>query len=394
MVNFSFGAPVSNENFFNRESELSYLEKRLFAIGKGSRNDIAVIGPRRVGKSSLVLQMAEHARMKGFKSIFIDCEGLGLEGFIKEYGNAVMAAELEARLDLKIREALSGGASMAITALSEILGSIKALELSPVFGDFLKLRLEFEKAAFSNKAHKASVRQLLEATLSLPSKTSSKYVVIFDEFQETAGYSLDQPFHSVYRRVTQFQKNVVYVYSGSSVGMMEDIFGNKKNPLAANADILNVVPFNEQTAKKFLGEGFSSYSRKIDEDALRILWEKTNGFPAYLNWAGLRSLDISGKTIVKADAERIAEEMVSPISPIYQLVEKQLSKLGRISRLVLRSMANGNASPSAIKATTPVKNIYVYLNRLRKYGLVSKTSGEFHIIDPVIKSIIGRYQHY
>ena len=390
MVKFSFGAPVSNENFFNRETELTNLEKRLFAIEKGSRNDIAVIGPRRVGKSSLVLQMAEHAKQKGFKSIFIDCEGLGLEGFIKEYGNALMAAELEGRLDLKVRETLGGGAGMAITALSEILGSIKALELSPVLGDFLKLRLEFEKATFAGK-QKTSTRQLLEATLSLPSKTSSKYVIIFDEFQETAGYSLEQPFHSVYRRVTQFQKNVVYVYSGSSVGMMEGIFGNKKNPLAANADILNVVPFNEQTSKTFLIDGFSSYSRKINEDALQIFWERTNGFPAYLNWAGLRSLDIAGKTIIKSDAERIAEEMVSPISPIYQLVEKQLSKLGRISRFVLRSMANGNTTPSTIRATTPVKNIYVYLNRLRKYGLVSKKDGEFQIIDPVIKSIVENY---
>jgi len=390
VARFSFGTPVANENFFNREDEISYLEKRLFALQKGSRNDIAVVGPRRVGKSSLVLQMVHHARKKGFRVVFLDCEGLDAESFTKEYGNALMAAELEGRADLKIKEALRSSAGNAIAVLSEILGRIKALELSPAMGEFLKLRIEFEKGAFAGKGQKETLRELLESTLAFPSKSDSKYLIMFDEFPETAGYRMES-FHALFRRNVQYQKNAVYVYAGSSIGMMEDIFGNRKNPLAGNADIMDVKPFTEQISKDFLTQGFRSYGKKINEDALQVFWERTNGFPAYLNWVGLRSLDVTGKTIKKEDAEHVTEEMVSPLSPVYQLVEKQLSKLGRTSRLVLKSIAQGDDTPRKISEKASARNVYVYLERLRKYGLIVKTEDGYRIIDPVISGSVLKY---
>ena len=390
MVRFSFGAPVSDENFFNREEELAYLEKRLFAIEKKSRTDMAVIGPRRVGKSSLVLQMAHHAKKKGFRTVFLDCEGMDLESFVREYGNALMAAELEGRMELKVREALRGGAGAAIAALSEILGRVRALELSPAFGEFLKLRIEFEKQAMAGRKEEKTTLELLDSTLSLPPKSDSKYVIIFDEFQETSGYRMES-FHAVFRRAIQYQKNAVYVYAGSSIGMMEQIFGNPKNPLSGNVDILNVRPFSEQTAREFLEKGFRSYGKNASEDALRIFWEGTNGFPAYLNWAGLRSLDIAGKNVKKEDAERVVGEMASPLSPVYAMVEKQLAKLGRMSRMVLKSIAQGSNTPRGIASSTTAKNVYVYLERLRRYGLIMKEGEEYRIIDPVIKKLVERY---
>lgn len=390
MVRFSFGTPVANENFFNREEEISYLEKRLFALKSGSRNDIAVVGPRRVGKSSLILQMAQHARKNGFKVVFLDCEGLDAESFTKEYGNALMAAELEGRTDLKVMEALRGSAGGAIAALSEILGGIKALELSPALGEFLKLRIEFEKGLFAGRGQKETVQELLESTLAFPSKSDSRYVIIFDEFPETARYRLES-FHALFRRIVQYQKNAVYVYAGSSIGMMEEIFGNRRNPLAGNADIMDVKPFSERISKAFLTDGLKSYGKRINEDALQVFWERTNGFPAYLNWAGLRSLDLAGKTIRKEDAEKVAQEMASPMSPVYQLVEKQLSKLGRTSRMVLKSIAEGNDTPRRIGETAPARNVYVYLERLRKYGLIAKVDDGYQIIDPVIRGSVLKY---
>jgi len=335
--------------------------------------------------------MAGHAKKKGFKSVFLDCEGLGIESFIKEYGNALMFAELEGRLDLKLREALGGAASSAIAALSEIAGRVNALEISPVFSEFIKLRIEFERERQIGKPKAESLRELLGSVLSLPSQSESKYVIAFDEFHETAGYKVENSFHAAFRRITQFQKNVVYVYAGSSIGMMEDVFGNKRNPLAGNADILNVAPFSEEISKNFLTSGFNSYGKTIDTDALQVFYKGTNGFPAYLNWAGLRCLDLPGKNIRKDTAIHVMDEMASPISPVYQSVEKQLGKLGRLSRMMLRGIAQGNKTPQSIATSVSVKNVYVYLDRLRKYGLIAKTDDEYRIIDPLIKSMVVKY---
>ncbi|MBN2122100.1 ATP-binding protein [Candidatus Micrarchaeota archaeon] len=388
MVRFSFGAPVSDENFFNREEEIKYIEKRLFAIKQGSRNDLAIVGPRRVGKSSLVLQMQHHARRKGFKTIFIDCEGLSLEDFTTEYGNAIMKAELEGRVDKEVLSRIRGGAGGAIAALSELLGRVRAMELSPVLGEFLKLRIEFENARDSFGGKKESARKLLESSLALTSASKHMYVVIFDEFQETSSYGPGNAFHAIFRRATQYQKNTVYVYTGSSIGMMEGIFGNNSNPLAANADIMEVAPFSEETSKTFMQEGLEGYGKKITEDALDTVWESTGGFPAYLNWAGLRFLDYREGKIGKAEAEKMAEEMGSPVSPAYQLVGKQLSRIGGFSMKVLRSIAEGGKVPAEIGRRSGASNVYVYLERLRKYGMISKKGGEYSISDPLIRRVV------
>jgi AAA+ ATPase superfamily predicted ATPase len=303
----------------------------------------------------------------------------------------LLAAELEGRFDLKIREALRSGTSKAIAALSEILGKVKALEVSAFLIELLKLRVEFEEESLKGKVSEESLRKLVDSTLSFPSKSNSKFVIIFDEFQETATYKIGKPFHAVFRRITQYQKNVVYVYTGSSIGMMNDIFGNKKNPLAGNADIMSVVPFSEETSKKFLEAGFRSYGKKVNEESLQLFWEGTNGFPAYLNWAGIRCLDFPEKQIRRDRVSYVMGEMVSPISPVYQMVEKQLSKLGRISKLVLKAISQGYTTSSEIADNSPARNIYVYTNRLRKYGLITKSEQGYKIIDPVIMKIVLGY---
>jgi len=394
---FSFGAPVSREWFFDRESELERVLRRVTAIKHGARTDVVLIGPRRVGKSSLAEVIASKASKKGLVAIKIDCEGLDAISFLKEYGNEVASKTMfEKTFGVALKERLHKGFTEAITALSEALGRVTGIEAS-FSRDFLKLRIEVEKAGAVGKLSDEELNELFEKTLELPERLSKevkkKFVIIFDEFQETKKFVLPKKdFYASYRRVTQKHKNVVYVYTGSAIGMIEDVFGNPENPLAGNADMVYIQPFSKEVTKRFLEKRFQKSGKKISLDSINFLYEATGGFPAYLNWVGLRINDLFPKKgeIPTSIVKQAFEDMLSPSSPVNQMVGKQLAKLGAKTKRVMSVMALGFRKPGEIALESGTKNVYVYLDRLRKYGLVQKTGEDFTLVDPVIKALLEK----
>lgn len=389
-VEFSFGMPISGGYFYNRSEEVEKLVSRIEKIKKGIRNDIAVIGPRRVGKSSLLIRIAEALGAKGIKTIDIDCEGLTIQIFLKEYGNALISEEVhEKELKQKFKEAVRHGVSSTISILSELLGRIKAIEIKSPLVDFISLRIELEKTA-EEELKGEKLYDFFMKTITLPEKLGRKYVIFLDEFQETADYKIFESgdFHTLLRRSIQNQKNVCYVYSGSSIGMMEYIFSDQVSPLAGNADIMRIGPFDERNSKDFIRKGLAANGKSAEESTLDLVFERTGGFPAYLNWIGLRMLDKKEKNITGKDMEAITAEMFSPGSAVYQSISKQLSRLGAKTRRVLTIISMNTTKPGDIARESGAANIYVYIRRLQNYGLLKKEKDGFHLLDPVMAEIL------
>ncbi len=387
MVEFSFGMPVGVTGFYNRETELNRLVFRLGTINRGIRNDIAIIGPRRVGKSSLTAKMITELAKQGINGVKIDCEGLTPIFFLKQYGNAVIKKEAEQRnIAQNLESSLKQGVTATVLALSELLGRVKAIEIESPLADFISLRIELEKKQES-ELQGEELFNFFTNVIEFPEKLKQKYVIVFDEFQETSGYKIIRKgdFHSLFRRAIQYQKNVGYVYTGSSIGMMREIFGNQDNPLAGNADIIELGPFSREHSISFLEEGLNSYAKQISTESTIFAAEKTGGFPAYLNWIGLRLSEKSQKTFSKNDVKAVYDEMLIPTSPIYQAISKQLSKLGPKTRKIIKTIAQGIEEAAEIERETSTKNIYVYLKRLDAYGLIKKENGKYTLIDPVMQ---------
>jgi hypothetical protein len=65
---FRTNRPVTNEAFFDREKELGRLLQLTSDLGAGAPSWLAILGPRKIGKTSLIL---ECARRSADKSIVI-----------------------------------------------------------------------------------------------------------------------------------------------------------------------------------------------------------------------------------------------------------------------------------------------------------------------------------
>ncbi len=393
-IKFSFGRPVLPKHFYDREEEINRILLRLLTIMEGVKNDVVLIGPRRVGKSSILSYLDWKLPKEEILPISIDCEGLDLVAFLKVYGNATIEAQINSLgLMKRFGERLKKGFTEAISAMSEALGRLKAIEVGTSLQDYLRFRLEFDKTTFHKVLSSEEIETLFDRTIELPNKLDKKCVVMFDEFQDTAMYSFSRGgFHANFRNKIKNQKNVSYIYTGSSIGMMDDIFADPNNPLAGGAEVIYVEPFDKKTSIEFLKTRFNDAGRKITDSSAQYFYKKVGGFPLYLNWVGLRVCDIVGenKTVQLNTARNVYKEILSPKSPIYHMIEKQLVKLGSKTQNVLNCLAMGYRTPPEISKESNVKNIYVYLDRLQKYGLVIKKDRHYELVDPILKEYLKR----
>lgn len=393
-IKFSFGRPVAPKHFYNRKEEIDRILLRLQTIKDGAKNDLVLVGPRRVGKSSILAYLEWKLPQKDILVINVDCEGLDLVAFLKAYGNATMESEIKSLgLMQRFQDRMKRGFTEALSTMAEALGRLKTVEVGSSVKEFIRFRIEFEKSTHQRAITDDEIEDLFERTIDLPDKLDRKCVVMFDEFQDTANYSFSRGgFHANFRNRIRNQKNTVYLFTGSAIGMMDAIFGDPKNPLAGGAETIYIEPFDEDTSISFLKTRFKDAGRKINDDIAQYFYKKVGGFPLYLNWVGLRTCDFIGenKVITSKIAKKVCDEIHSPRSPIFQMIEKQLVKLGLKTRKIMYCLALGYQTPPDIARESNIKNVYVYLERLQKYGLVSKYDNKYKLVDPIISEHLIR----
>jgi len=89
-ISIKVGPPVEGDDFYGREAELQYAWK--YHISKGV--SLLLSAPRRVGKSSFAKKMIEIAKGYGWKTLYLDVEGISTEAeFVKLFKEGLQSVE-------------------------------------------------------------------------------------------------------------------------------------------------------------------------------------------------------------------------------------------------------------------------------------------------------------
>ena len=197
---FSYSNYVTGASFCNRLAE----QKDLIYFAKNSEN-ILLYSHRRMGKTSLLHQVMKRLKKTRPK---INCVYIDLYGTLDEndFIDAVLTGvtQIESRIE-KIFKQMSG---------LKLTGSIDPTTNLPTLSASIKLKENPE---------------YLEKALGLLASYSKKHkvLVIFDEFQEVAGYS-EAGFEKRLRSVIQGHQNISYFFSGSQKHILTDMFDSAK----------------------------------------------------------------------------------------------------------------------------------------------------------------------
>jgi AAA+ ATPase superfamily predicted ATPase len=416
MKDFKFGGPIEPELFYNREKEIHFLSEKLSQIAKGIEHNYALVGPRRIGKSSMLYILKEKLAKNKITPVFIDCEGrevakqaeLSLELLLELWGNSVLDTcfkkfNLTDKIKIRLSDFVLVAKDKAIAALSEMLGKTRVLEFKAA-QEYLSFRIEFEKATLIEKPKYSELVKLFEDTMNLPEKIGKEkniyFVLMLDEFQNLGNFREPIDFLSAFRRHMQAQRRVAYLFTGSNVGMMENILLRK--PFGGHIPVEWVGAFSYDVAKNFLSQRFKQLGRRIDEEVVHEIVDFTQGHPAYLNWFGEQCCREVGKNqSVQHALVKKLEEKIFEIDGLGHVFSEELNKVsakkGKIFQTFIEMNAHDLEGPSQIskqiQRSTPTE-IITYLKRLEQRGFVRHIGkGKYVVVDKMLQNYVKKKVH-
>jgi len=402
---FLYGAPRRDPDDLYGRGEVLAIQELI----ADRLQSYAFVGPRRVGKTSILYALNDMLRERGLLTAYIDAErGLGggaltLQTFARLYSFSILEDYMaQAGMRERLRMLLRESASRVISSLGHLLGRIEKaslkLESKPLTA-LLEIHLRAE-------AGEISFKQVLEQALDLPqelAKRNKRNMAIFiDEFQFIADLKVAMPgILHVMRSHFQEHDHVAYIISGSSVGMLARLIGDRQEPFYGFFLAQEVRPFDGPTAANFLKEGFESEGIQVEAPALEHVLAYADGIPAWLNYVGVEAVRLLKAKRTDKFTMDIAEQVVTKLRAdpmITKTLDAEREKLKMLSpRLdaIYRTFGRGGElRPIEIKhqlerelhRRVPFSRISDGLRRLVELGFIAKFGEVYRATDPVLSA--------
>ena len=163
-------------------------------------------------------------------------------------------------------------------------------------------------------------------------------LVAIDEFQQILKYD-DKNVEATIRTYVQYCTNANFIFSGSQREMMGALFTSSARPFYQSATILNLPRIEMSEYSKFCDKLFEEYGKHLDVDVVPALYNEFDGTTFYLQKI-MNTLFMRTKEGEKCHMSSLAEAINYIIDfssetyedLIYQLPEKQKQVLLAISR--------------------------------------------------------------
>lgn len=253
------GKPVFGTNLIGRENEIRLI-KELLKAGQS----VVLIAPRRMGKTSLLLELLTQFKNENHFTVFTD----------------VFASPDISVLSQRITE--------SVFANRKFDGAFKRaiLNISEAFKN-LQFRTEIEDFSFvldfgSNTDHKPL--ELLEKSVDFIENYSirhqKKCIAAFDEFGDIK--KLDgEEIVKLFRSKIQNHHNTAYLFTGSYESVMEELFVGKNSPFFRMARIINLGNIHPDDFLPYMQSTLETENINVPKNQLKEILDFSDGHPYY-----------------------------------------------------------------------------------------------------------------
>jgi len=351
---FKFGTIVDGQYFTDREDEIA----KITSFIKGE-NHLIVISPRRFGKSSLIRKVVNDS---GRRYVYLDMQLI------------ISTEDLASQLLKRIYRIFP------VQKLKRYIKSFRLIPsviMNPVTGE----------TEISFKPGSADLTPL-EDVLNMIEKLGAenrKLVVVLDEFQDI--FRINSGLDRMLRSVMQNQKNITYIFMGSSESMIRNIFERKDSPFYRFGSLMTLPKIAPEKFALFLEERFAKITdqeKHLSEAILNI----TDSHPYYTQQLAFTVWELLIRKGKNPDVVEIAaNEIVQSHDNDY---ERLWNSLNRTDMTILTGMTGSNLSPlsnefSRIYGTGAVSTVFSTLLRLAQRGILIKEGSAYSMDDPFFK---------
>jgi hypothetical protein len=248
---FRFSEPVPAQELLDRDDETRLLLKRADG-GNNSR----LVAPRRYGKTSLLNRVVEDARRAGWHAVYVDFFGV------------LTLDDIARRIERAYAEQLQGGSATWFAGFRRMLRPTLRLGGGPV-----PVGVE---VTVDPQAEPPLLERLALPTR-LHERDGSRTLVVFDEFQDIL--ATKERADAVIRSEIQHHGDAAsYVFAGSHVGMMRELFSDRRRAFYGQAGPVDLPPLSPVDIAQYASERFEVDGRKLGA-ALDPLLEASRGHP-------------------------------------------------------------------------------------------------------------------
>jgi AAA+ ATPase superfamily predicted ATPase len=354
---------------------------RRLAERLGDGNHVLVAGPRRIGKTSIILEVLRRLRRRGAVTAYVDCLGAtDIRGLGERLIDAVLENVSGVERSFEQAKAVAAGMRPAV-----------------------KVRYEHIELALQ-LAREPNAQRFFEGALDLPralaAKTGKRVVIAFDEFQ--AAGRLGPRVFDVMRTRFQAQKGVAYAFLGSEEGILEQLFSEKGQAFyrfAVPVDLaeagghhFGIAPDDWLT---YLREKFAEKKIAIDDTSVDRLLDATGGHPQdtmQVCAALYYLMRDAGQRVVTADLLAIAyEQSLRELERPFALHWSELGKQKYLQLVATRVAQGAVLFASETTPAVPRPEVLRALESLRARGLVTRLGrGRYQFVEPMFGEYVRR----
>ena len=377
--------PVSGADFVNRIELLKKL-KHTYPI-----DNIAIVGPRRIGKSSLAEQFLltlNQAKTVGFR--FAVNQNIGTPG---KFAVRMLRSFLSAYCIQILHKAFPELDELELDI--GILSDWAIQQNSPVLVSLARFLMNYYPAATDNE--RSILERVLKFFNEFAIEQKFRTAIVLDEFQEIVELGKYKGFSNgnllaFLEGLISTQENVWYCFTGSSVRILTDILEKHDSPFFGRIKRFNIKPFDKNDTLKL---ACRCTSKQIAAEASNLLFSLSGGHPFYTNVIirAAHSIAADNPIITKPQIEAAFVEELTGGGMLdwhcNYLFEASLNKAGSSVFLkeVLRTLSHDSVTLTELARklgrvtgylSNPLRNLY-------NLDLIDKVGNKYTIADNILQ---------
>ena len=351
----------SADYFCDRTAETQQLV-RLLTNG----NNVALISPRRMGKTGLIMHCFEQKAIKdNYNTFLIDIYATkSLSDMVYQMGHAIVKKLRpwgQAAVDkfLQVVTSLRTGISfdgMGNASWNVEVGDIKTPEftLDEIF-TFLRV-------------------------------ADRPCIVAIDEFQTINKYP-EQNVEALLRTYVQGQRNAVFIFSGSERHMMNEMFSSPARPFYQSVTMMTIQAIAQDKYTAFATHHFTSGGKTLDDGVVGDIYQRFDGITWYMQKMlnELYSLTAKGETCTREMIEVALQNILSSYESVYQdtLVQLTAKQVALLRAICKEGQVKQITSGKFIKVhhLDSVSSVQKASQALLSHQIITQTAGVYEIYD-------------
>ena len=340
---FVVGKYLSDTYFCDRDADTEFLKKQI-ANGR----NVALISPRRIGKSGLIHHFFNQPDIKrDYCVFFVDIYATtSLGEFVYKFGKEIYE-QLKSQTTAWKEKFFQIVSSFRVGFKLDAMTGMPGLDIG--LGDI------------------QTPQTTLDEIFAYIEESDKPCIIAIDEFQQIGEYA-EKNVEALLRTKIQQCRKAQFIFSGSKRHTMTNMFNSPAKPFYQSAISMGLAPIPVDVYTEFAIHLFEQYGRCIDREVVVNVWHKYDGYTWYVQMVmnelfaltesdghcTMEQLDVAIRNVILSQ-ESSYQTLLSNLPPKQKMVLQAIAKEGvagnvMSSRFIKRYNLNSASSvQSAIR---------------------------------------------